>query len=97
MDRTAVNKTEEWKATMEDIIQRDAKFRYQLLSRLEVDCNYYLGYGNRYPKHLWAQNEEQQIELMIKLHDSFEKDKKPEWLTMDEILEYRKKMTTKLI
>lgn len=94
MERTTVNEAEEWKTTMEDMLKHDAEFRYRLLSRLQQDCNYYLGYGNRYPKHLWAQNEKQQIELMIKLHDSFDEDKKPEWLTMDEILEYRKKMTT---
>ena len=93
MNRTAVNKTEEWKTIIEDIIQRNAEFRYQLLDRLKIDCNYYLGYGNRYPKHLWAHNEDLQIELMIKLHDSFDKDKKPEWITMGEILEYKKKMT----
>ena len=32
---------------------------------------------------------------MIKLHDSFDQDKKPEWLTMDEILEYKKEMAIK--
>ena len=30
--------------------------------------------------------------LTIKLHESFKEDEKPEWLTMDEILEYSKKM-----
>lgn len=93
MNRTVAHKTEAWKTTIEDIIQRNAEFRYQLLDRLKTDCDYYLGYGNRYPKHLWAHNEEQQIELMIKLHDSFDEDKKPEWITIDEILEYKKKMT----
>jgi len=31
---------------------------------------------------------------MIKLHDSFKEDEKPEWLTMDKILEYSKRMIT---
>ena len=51
-----------------------------------------LNYGNRHPKSLWAGDEKLQIEFMIKLHESFKEDEKPEWLTMDEILEYSKKM-----
>jgi hypothetical protein len=39
-----------------------------------------------------AGDEKLQIEFMIKLHESFKEDEKPEWLTMDEILEYSKKM-----
>ena len=74
------------------MINREPGFRYRLLSRLQCDCNYYLGNGNRCKKHLWAGEEQEQIDLMIELHNSFESDKKPEWLTMDEILEYRNKM-----
>ena len=65
--------------TDDDIMQRDSRFRYMLLSRFQSDCEYYLNYGNRHPKCLWAGNEERQIDFMIKL-------------TMDEIIEYSKKM-----
>ena len=66
---------------------------YRILTdRLRSDCEYYLNYGNRHPKSLWAGDEKLQIEFMIKLHESFKEDEKPEWLTMDEILEYSKKM-----
>lgn len=75
-----------------DVLQRDSTFRYMLLSRLQSDCEYYLHHGNRYAKSLWAGNEEQQIELMIKLHDSFKEGEKPEWLTMDEIMAYKEQM-----
>jgi len=34
-----------------------------------------------------------QIEEMLKIHDAFPEDKKPEWLTRDEILLYKEKMT----
>ena len=44
------------------------------------------------PKRLWAGDEERQIDLMIKLHDSFKEGEKPQWLTMDQILEYKKEM-----
>lgn len=79
---------------LDDVVNRDLRFRYMLLSRLQSDCDYYLNYGNRFPGCLWAGNEQKQIEVMIKLHESFNKDEKPEWLTMEEILEYDKKMKT---
>lgn len=92
---TTVNQTNlNGRMTIDDILQRDLKFRYQLLDRLKSDCEYYLGYGNRQPKCLWAGDEELQIEFMTKLHDSFKEDGKPEWLTFNEIIEYSKKMIT---
>ena len=54
------------RVTADEVIHKDSVFRYQLLDRLRSDCEYYLNYGNRHPKSLWA--------------------------TMDEILEYSKKM-----
>ncbi|WP_176397874.1 LPD11 domain-containing protein [Bacillus cereus] len=68
------------------------KFNYQLLSRLQMDCDYYLGNGDRNARHLWAENEKEQIEKMKELHNSFADDAKPEWLTFDQILEYEKLM-----
>lgn len=78
--------------TVEEVLQHDSRFRYMLLSRLQSDCEYYLGYGNRYPKCLWAGNEAEHIEYMKKIHDSFGEDAKPEWLTMEQIKEYSRKM-----
>lgn len=63
-----------------------------MLGRLESDCKYYLGYGNRNPKHLWAGDEKKQIEEMKRIYNSFTDDKKPEWLTWENILEYEKEM-----
>ena len=63
------------RVTVDEVIHRDSVFRYQLLDRLRSDCEYYLNYGNRHPKTLWAGDGE-----------------KPEWLTMDKILEYSKRM-----
>lgn len=78
--------------TVDEILQGDLTFRYMLLSRLQSDCEYYLNYGNRNVKRLWAGDEKRQIELMVKLYDSF--DEKPQWLTMEEIMEYENKMIT---
>lgn len=75
-----------------EILQRDTKFRYQLLSRLQSDCNYYLGYGNRLKKVLWAGDEKEQIKTMKNLWESFSTNEKPEWLTWDDILEFEAKM-----
>lgn len=73
---------------------KEEKFNYMLLSRLQSDCNYYLGNGNRYSPHLWAGNEKEQIEKMKELYNSFSDDKKPEWLTWEQILQYEKKMVS---
>lgn len=75
-----------------DILEKEESFRYQLLSRLQMDCNYYLGYGNRNISKLWADSEIEQIETMKALYNSFAKDKKPEWLTLQQIEEYESKM-----
>ena len=71
---------------------QEEKFNYMMLSRLQSDCNYYLGYGNRNKDKLWAVDEIEQIEEMKRLYNSFADNKKPEWLTYDNILEYEKLM-----
>ncbi|MFL0365215.1 MULTISPECIES: LPD11 domain-containing protein [Pseudobacillus] len=76
----------------ESILQSDKKFRYQMLSRLKSDCEYYLGYGGRGKKALWAEDEKEQIEIMKALWESFAESDKPEWLTWDDILDYEVKM-----
>ena len=60
------------------------------------DINYYLGYGNRNAKDLWANDEWEQIEIMQALYESFPPEKKPEWLTPDDILGYGERMLTPL-
>jgi predicted XRE-type DNA-binding protein len=63
-----------------------------LLSRLESDCKYYLGNGNRYEKVLWAGSVDKQIAKMKELWNSFPDDMKPEWLSMEDIENYEKEM-----
>ena len=75
-----------------EVLQRDLTFRYQLLGRLQSDCEYYLHYGNKNVKRLWAGSERLQIELMTELHKNFKEDEKPQWLSMDEIIAYGRKM-----
>ena len=73
-----------------DILNRDEKFRYMMLSRLQSDVNYFLGNGNRHEPNLWTHNKEEHIELMNKLWDSL--PEKPEWLTREQLDEYAKQM-----
>ena len=63
-----------------------------LLGRLQADCEYYLGFGNRNPRRLWAGSEKEQIEYMVKIYESFQEDEKPMWITMEKIKEYSKEM-----
>lgn len=68
------------------------EYNYRLLGRLQADCEYYLNYGNRMPKHLWAINEKEHIEKMKQLYNSFAEDQQPEWINMEDILRYEKEM-----
>lgn len=63
---------------------------YQLLGRLQQDCDYYLGAGNGHKKHLWASDEAQQIQKMKELYGSL--PVKPEWITLEAINSYEEKM-----
>ncbi|WP_346428278.1 LPD11 domain-containing protein [Bifidobacterium sp. SO1] len=65
------------------------KFDYQLLSRLQADCEYYI----RHPhdKHLWAGGVQEQIDKMRELYDKV--PAKPEWLSSEDIDRYEQRMT----
>lgn len=82
--------------TTEFTADHDDKFRYQMLDRLRSDCKYYLGHGNRSANALWARgNEAGQILHMVALYQSFSDDKKPEWLTADDIESFAVQMLGK--
>lgn len=65
-------------------------FNYQLLARLQMDCEYYLGAGARNKKHLWALDEAEQIQEMKKLYEAL--PEKPEWITLADIEKYEAAM-----
>ena len=70
--------------------QKPFKFEYMMLARLQSDCDYYLGYGNRNPKHLWGITEASHIAEMKRLYELL--PVKPEWLFMAEIEKYAREM-----
>lgn len=78
------------------VLSQDDSFRYQLLDRMRMDCDYYLGYGNRYPNHLWAGDENEQVAYMKAIWNSFPENQKPEWLQYQKILEYEEQMTVQV-
>lgn len=71
---------------------KDIAFNYMMLSRLQMDCKYYLGYGNRNIKHLWGDTVEEHIAYMKELYNGFSEDEKPEWITLDDIENYEQEM-----
>lgn len=68
------------------------QFDYMMLSRLQSDCDYYLGYGNRFAGHLYHKEEKEHISAMKKLWNKFPNGKKPEWLTYEDIANYENQM-----
>ena len=77
---------------MENWSRYEPKFRYMMLSRMKMDCDYYFGNGGQNPDTLWAGDEQSQIENMVALWRTFEPDDRPEWLTWDELNDYARQM-----
>lgn len=77
---------------MEDWSRYEPTFRYMMLSRMKMDCDYYIRMGTNNPKHLWAQDEKAQIVNMVALWRSFDPEDKPEWLTWGDIVYYALKL-----
>lgn len=63
--------------------------KYQLLGRMQDDCQYFLGNGNRRSK-LWGGSIKMYIKFMKIIYSVL--PIKPEWLTLKEIKQYKKQM-----
>ena len=68
----------------------DNSMDYRMLGRLQQDNDYFLGNGNRSEKSLWSGNVDDQISEMKKIYKRL--SVKPEWLSMEDILDYERKM-----
>ena len=68
---------------------------YQLLDRLRMDCEYFLGAGQHSEKHLWAGNRHAQIAKMRELYEMI--PDKPEWLTPEMINSYEERMAPRYL
>lgn len=69
-------------------------YAYMMLGRLKMDNDAYLD-GVRTENRLWAGNIHDQIEEMKKLWNGLPSPEKPEWLSMEDILDYEVKMKEK--
>lgn len=81
------------KIDIEWLLNRDETFRYQMLSRLKMDCDFFLGNAKFHEPHLWAGSVAGQIETMKALWNKFPEDAKPEWLTWEQIEKYERDMS----
>lgn len=71
----------------------DLEYKYMLLDRLKQDCEYFLGNGNGNAEHsLWAKDIDKQIEKMKEIYNSFSEEEKPDWITLEDINYYEKRM-----
>ena len=75
---------------IEQILNADEHFRYQLLDRMRTDCLYYLNCGNRMKKYLWALDEDVHIAYMKAIWNSL--SDKPEWLSFEDICDFERAM-----
>ena len=73
-------------------VRHPREFDYRMLSRMRSDCDYFLGCGNGYEGHLMYGNVEKICDEMERLWKSFSDKDKPEWLSLEQIEEYREKM-----
>jgi len=71
-------------------MENPQQFQYMMLSRLQSDCKYFLGYGKRSIRNLWADNIVEHIAEMKRLWN--ELIIKPEWLSLEKIIEYENNM-----
>ena len=69
------------------------RHQYMMLDMMRSRCDYYLGHGNRHPKHLYGDDVASHIAEMKRMWNELPDDAKPEWLTWERILEYEEEMS----
>lgn len=77
---------------LQRMIDGSYQHEYMMLGRLQQDCEYYLGYGQRSERNLWADTVQDHIHAMKRYYNQV--PIKPEWLSYKDILRYEAKMTT---
>lgn len=79
------------KYSLTDKVKFEGKFSFSMLSRYQQDAEYFIN-SNGGERNLYFPNVEEHIMEMKKLYNVIPKNQKPEWLTMDMILDYEKQM-----
>lgn len=87
-----------------EFIEPDEKtrFNYMMLGRLQSDCEYVVGHLSNFCKRrlsessinnaLWGDSIDRHFTEMYRLYDNFTEEEKPEWLTREQIDEYKFKI-----
>lgn len=68
------------------------KFTFDMLARLKLDCDYYLGLGHASYKVLWGETPHDHCYEMARLLLSIPEEERPLWLTKNDIELYRTAM-----
>lgn len=76
-----------------EVTESPFKHTYLMLSRMQSDCDYFLGHGNRNTRDLWAGDVAGQIAEMRRRWESLPEDAKPQWLTWELIDVYEAQMS----
>lgn len=71
------------------------EFQYMMLARWKADCDYFLGAGNGCEAQLYHESIEKICDAMERQWKAFPENEKPEWLTLEQIKEYRSSMLKK--
>lgn len=93
-ERFNMDFTDEDYKSFKTLIAKDDKYKYQILSTLQCDCQYFLGNGNCHEKHLWANNLDNHIQAMKMIYESFDEQDKPVWINNEMIDLYKDQMWT---
>ncbi|WP_304683101.1 LPD11 domain-containing protein [uncultured Clostridium sp.] len=68
------------------------EYNYMMLDRLRSDCDYFLGNGNGFLGHLYYKDIDKHIEEMKKIYEAFSNEEKPEWISLEDINNYKERM-----
>lgn len=77
---------------VKEITSSGLSFSLDMLYRMRMDCEYFLGYGNRCEKYLWAGNIKDHIEIMQGIYQAIPEEEKPEWINDKDIESFKNKM-----
>lgn len=74
------------------IDRSEKRYRYMLLDRMRMDCDYYIRNNFNTPRTLWADTEQEHIDIMRHIWGTFSDRDKPEWLTLEQIDQFENRM-----
>lgn len=77
-----------------EVLDQSNEYKNKTLSKLQCNCQYFLGNGNCLEKHLWANNLDNHILAMKMIYESFDEQDKPVWINKEMIDLYKDQMWT---